>query len=135
MARIKNTAYPVNVFSKYTLKQLRDKIKNYNIPNYTKMKKQELTEYLNQRFNLQNEMLVLKGFISPAMDLSFDPNLFSDNFKPETFAPKIFSDEFNANAVLPVAKKSGNRKQYLPNRKIMPPKKRGRPVGSVNKPK
>ena len=57
MARIKTTAYPVNVFSKYTIKQLHELIKNYNIPNYARLKKLELIQYLDSRFNLTESII------------------------------------------------------------------------------
>ena len=139
MARIKTTSQPVNVFSKYTIKQLHDKIKNYNISNVTRMKKPELIQYLDSRFTLNNEMIVLKyqnqfpsEFQTNNDSLDFSPDLFSD-----------FSESQNPLLMqsmdLPVAIKrpppatKGNRK-ILPttaNRKIMPPKKRGRPKKNI----
>ena len=81
MARIRTSVLPVNPFSKYTLKQLHEKIKNYNIQNYSKMKKAELTEYLNQRYVMNNDILVLKtaGFPSQFQmnqpdNLAFNPD-------------------------------------------------------------
>ena len=138
MARIKTSVNPKTIWDKYTIKKLHELIKNYNISNVSRMKKPELIQYLDSRFTLNNEMIVLKyqnQFLSEFQTnndfLDFSPDLFSD-----------FSESQNPLLMqsmdLPVARKApapatkGNRK-VLPstaNRKIMPT---GRPRGRPRK--
>ena len=136
MARIKTSVSPKTIWDKYTIKKLHELIKNYNITGVTRMKKPELIQYLDSRFTLNNEMIVLKyqnqfpsEFQTNNDSLDFSPDLFSD-----------FSESQNPLLMqsmdLPVALKrvapatKGNRK-ILPttaNRKILPTgKPRGRP--------
>lgn len=130
MARIRTSVNPVNVFSKYTIKQLHEKIKSYNIPNYARLKKTELIQYLDSRFILNGEMLVLKQNQLPN---SFQTNneyfdLFNNFDEPK---PLMQSMD------LPVALKrppsistKGNRKILQENRKRVPT---GRPRGRPRK--
>ena len=132
MARMKFSVNPKTIFDKYTLKQLHEKIKNYNIPNYTKMKKAELTQYLDQKFSLQNEMLILKNYqsqsesspqeISQQDFFDFNADLFSDFNESQN--PLLIQAPAMKRA--PPATK-GSRKTFPANRKIMPPRPRGRP--------
>ena len=139
MARIKNTAQPVNVFSKYTIKQLHELVKSYNISNFSKLTKQQLIELLNDRFILNGTTLVLKSQnqfptefqTNNNYDLEFNNDLFSDFNESQN--PLLQS------MGLPVARKrlppatKGNRKIIPPatgNRKIMPT---GRPRGRPRK--
>jgi hypothetical protein len=138
MARIKTSVTPKTIWDKYTIKQLHDKIKNYNISNVTRMKKPELINYLDSRFTLNGEMIVLKyqnqfpaEFQTNNDSLDFSPDLFSDFNESQN--PLLMQS-----MDLPVARKApppatkGNRK-ILPttaNRKIMPT---GRPRGRPRK--
>jgi len=124
MARIKNTAQPVNAFSKFTIKQLHELVKSYNITNFSRMKKPQLIELLNNRFTLNGNTLVLKNQNQfPAQfeannDLDFNPNLFSD-FDSQNPLLMQSMDLVVARKMPPPATKG--------NRKIMPPRPRGRP--------
>jgi len=138
MARMKYSVNPKTIFDKYTLKQLYDKIKNYNIPNYTKMKKSELTQYLDTKFSLQNEMLILKSQSQiniPQQNnqdyFDFSPDLFSDFSESQN--PLLQSIDLPVALKRPPPATKGNRKQYpvVHNRKIMPPKPRGRPKKNI----
>ena len=137
MARIKTSVNPKTIWDKYTIKQLHEKIKNYNISNVSRMKKPELINYLDGRFTLNGEMIVLKyqnQFPSEFQinnDLEFNPDVFSDFGESQN--PLLMQS-----MDLPVARKApapatkGNRK-ILPttaNRKIMPT---GRPRGRPRK--
>ena len=131
MARIKTTAYPVNVFSKYTIKQLHELIKSYNIPNYARLKKLELVQYLDSRFNLNGNTLVLKqgqqGQQTNNEYFDFSPDLFSDFSESQN--PLLQSMD------LPVARKAPapmtkGRKLISENRKRVPT---GRPRGRPKK--
>jgi len=122
MARIRtNTANP---FSKYTLKKLQEMIKNYNIQNYSKMKKADLIAYLNERYTVNNENnLVLKsgGFPSQFQmnqpDLAFNPELFSDDNEQMLFNDPMMQRPTGKGVMMPATK--GNRKTYpvVANRK------------------
>lgn len=126
MARIKTSAYPVNAYSKYTIKELHNLIKSYNIPNYARLKKQELIELLNSKFTLQNNTLVLKQPNNEYFD--FSPDLFSDFNESQN--PLLQSMDLPVAIKRPPPATKGNRK-VLPttaNRKIMPTGRgRGRP--------
>ena len=81
MARMKTSVNPKTIWDNYTIKQLHDKIKSYNISNVSRLKKPELIQYLDSRFTLNGEMIVLKyGQLGQQTnnDLEFNPNLFSD---------------------------------------------------------
>ena len=129
MARIKTSINPKTIWDKYTIKKLHELIKNYNISNVSRMKKPELIQYLDSRFTLNGEMIVLKQTNNDFLD--FSPDLFSD-----------FSESQNPLLMqsmdLPVARKApapatkGNRKVLTStaNRKIMPT---GRPRGRPKK--
>ena len=137
MARIKSSVNPKTIWDKYTIKQLHDKIKSYNISNVSRLKKPELIQYLDSRFSLNGEMIVLKygqqnqfpAEFQTNNDLEFNPNLFSDFDFNESQNPLLQSMD------LPVAIKrvapatKGNRKvlPVVANRKQMPPRPRGRP--------
>ena len=126
MARIRTSVLPVNPFNKYTLKQLHEKIKNYNIQNYSKMKKTELTEYLNQRYVMNNDILVLKtaGFPSQFQmnqpdELAFNPDVFSNENEQMLFnEPSVYQQRPTGKGVMMPATKA-NRKTYpvVANRK------------------
>jgi len=125
MARMRVST--TNPFNKYTLKKLHEMIKKYNIPSYSTMKKAELIEYLNGRFIVNNEdMLVLKmGGSFPSQfqinqpDLAFNPDIFSDNFEePIVNEPMVYQQRPASKGVVNIATK-GNRKTYpvVENRK------------------
>ena len=126
MARIRTSVLPVNPFSKYTLKKLQEMIKNYNIQNYSKMKKAELTEYLNQRYVMNNDILVLKtaGFpsqfqMNQSDNLAFNPDMFSNENEQMLFnEPSVYQQIPTGKGVMMPATK-GNRKTYpvVANRK------------------
>ena len=129
MARIKTSINPKTIWDKYTIKKLHELIKNYNISNVSRMKKPELIQYLDSRFTLNGEMIVLKQTNNDFLD--FSPDLFSDFNESQN--PLLMQS-----MDLPVARKApapatkGNRK-VLPstaNRKIMPT---GRPRGRPKK--
>ena len=134
---MKHSVNPKTIFDKYTIKQLHEKIKNYNIPNYTKMKKSELTQYLDQRFILNNEMLILKSQSQqiPQQNnqdyFDFNTDLFSDFNESQN--PLLQSTSLPVALKKPPPATKGNRKQYpiVPNRKIMPPRPRGRPKKNI----
>ena len=138
MARIKTSINPVNVFSKYTIKELHNLIKSYNIPNYARLKKQDLIELLNNKFYLQNNNLVLKyqnqfpyEFQTNNDFLDFITDLFSD-FSESQNPLLMQSMDLPVALKRPAPATKGNRK-VLPstaNRKIMPT---GRPRGRPRK--
>jgi len=125
MARIRTTTS--NPLNKYTLKKLHEMIKNYNIPSYTKMKKTELIVYLNERFIVNNEdVLVLKSGGFPAEfqmnqtdNLGFNPDVFSNENEQMLFnEPMVYQQRPMGKGVMMPATK-GNRKTYpvVENRK------------------
>ena len=138
---MKTNAQPVNVFSKFTIKELHELVKSYNISNFSRLKKPQLIELLNSRFTLNGNTLVLKygqqfpaEFQTSNNDLDFNPNLFSDFDFIESQNPLLMQS-----MDLPVALKrpppatKGNRKilPVVANRKQLPPKKRGRPKKNI----
>jgi hypothetical protein len=125
MARIRTPT--ANPFSKYTLKKLQEMVKNYNIQNYSKMKKSEIIEYLNERFIVNDkDVLVLKtgGFPSQFQmnqpdNLAFNPDVFSnENEQMSSNEPPVYSQRPTGKGVMMPATK-GNRKTYpvVANRK------------------
>jgi len=138
MARIKTTAQPVNVFSKFTIKQLHELVKSYNITNFSRMKKPQLIELLNNRFTLNGNTLVLKyqnqfpADFQTSNDLDFNPNLFSDFDSSNPLPMQSMDLPVALKRVAPATK--GNRK-ILPstaNRKRVPTgKPRGRPKKNI----
>ena len=125
MARMRTNI--ANPFSKYTLKKLQEMIKNYNIQNYSKMKKAELIEYLNERYIVNNEnVLVLKsgGFpvefqMNQSDNLAFNPDVFSTKTEQMLFnEPLVYQQRPTGKGVMMPATK-GNRKTYpvVANRK------------------
>jgi len=125
MARIRTAI--ANPLNKYTLKKLHEMIKNYNIPSYTKMKKTELIAYLNERFIVNNEdILVLKSGGFPADfqmnqtdNLGFNPDVFSfDNEQMLFNEPSMYQQRPASKGVMMPATKA-NRKTYpvVENRK------------------
>ena len=125
MARMRTNI--ANPFSKYTLKKLQEMIKNYNIQNYSKMKKAELIEYLNERYIVNNEnVLVLKsgGFpvefqMNQSDNLAFNPDVFSTKTEQMLFNENVIPMQRAASkGVVNIATK-GNRKTYpvVANRK------------------
>ena len=125
MARMRvSTTNPLN---KYTLKKLHEMIKKYNIPSYSTMKKAELIEYLNGRFIVNNEdVLVLKSGGFPAEfqmnqtdNLGFNPDVFSNENEQMLFnEPSVYQQRPASKRVVNIATK-GNRKTYpvVENRK------------------
>jgi len=125
MARIRTTTS--NPLIKYTLKKLHEMIKKYNIPSYSTMKKAELIEYLNGRFIVNNEdVLVLKSGGFPAEfqmnqtdNLGFNPDVFSNENEQMLFnEPSVYQQRPASKRVVNIATK-GNRKIYpvVENRK------------------
>jgi len=116
-----------NPLNKYTLKKLHEMIKKYNIPSYSTMKKAELIEYLNGRFIVNNEdVLVLKSGGFPAEfqmnqtdNLGFNPDVFSNENEQMLFnEPSVYQQRPASKRVVNIATK-GNRKTYpvVENRK------------------
>lgn len=125
MARIKTTAYPVNVFSKYTIKQLHELIKSYNIPNYARLKKLQLVELLNSRFNLNGNTLVLKSQLPNSFQTNNDYfDVFSDFTESQN--PLLQSMDLPVALKRPAPATKG-RKLIQENRKRVPTGTRGRP--------
>lgn len=146
MARIRTSVNPPNNFSKYSLKELKELVNNYNffissvylIPaNSKKLSKTDLSQYLNDEFVIRNNTLVLKQ-----LPLSEQPPLLEPvpvaEPDQEYFHPDMFSDENEqqmysqavASKQSAVANRSG-RKNFEPqtaNRKGLG--KAGRPVFS-----
>lgn len=119
MARIRQSVKSVNPFNKYTLKELHLKIKDYNIQNYAKMKKAELINFLNERFVINNEKLILKSFGLPNQfqnnqqdDLAFNPEVFTDEYENTLFDEPILPRErpTGKGVLMPATK--GSRKTY-----------------------
>lgn len=130
MARIKTSVNPKTIWDKYTIKELHELVKSYNISNFSRLKKPQLIELLNSRFTLNGNALVLKSQnqFQTDNDLEFNPDIFSDFGESQN--PLLMQS-----IDLPVARKrappatKGNRK-IMPttaNRKVPSGKPRGRP--------
>lgn len=140
MARMKTSVTTKTIWDNYTIKQLHEKIKSYNISNVSRMKKPELIQYLDSRYTLNGEMIVLKyqnqfpAEFQTNNDLDFNPNLYSDFDFNESQNPLLMQS-----MDLPVARKApapatkGNRKilPVVANRKQLPPRPRGRPKKNI----
>ena len=131
MARIKTSVNPKSIWDKYTIKQLHELIKNYNITNASRMKKPELIQYLDGRFTLNGNTLVLKqGQLGQQTNneyFDFNPDLFSDFSESQN--PLLQSMDLPVALKRPMPATKGNRK-VLPttaNRKIPTGRGRGRP--------
>lgn len=127
MARIKTSVNPKTIWDKYSIKQLHEKIKNYNISNVSRLKKPELINYLDGRFTLNGEMIVLKLGQQTNNDLEFNPDLFLDFSESQN--PLLQSMDLSVALKRPPPATKGNRK-VLPstaNRKLPTGRPRGRP--------
>ena len=134
MARIKTSVNPKTIWDKYTIKELHELVKSYNISNFSRLKKPQLIELLNSRFILNGNTLVLKSQNQfPAQfqtnnndDLEFNTDIFSDFNESQN--PLLQSMD------LPVARKrpppATKGHKILPttaNRKVPSGRPRGRP--------
>jgi len=135
---MKTSVNPKTIWDKYTIKQLHDKIKSYNISNVSRLKKPELIQYLDSRFSLNGEMIVLKyGQLGQQTnnDLEFNPNLFSDFDFNESQNPLLMQSMDLPVALKRVAPATKGNRKVLPstaNRKRVPTgKPRGRPKKNI----
>jgi len=140
MARIKTSVTAKTIWDNYTIKQLHEKIKSYNISNVSRMKKPELIQYLDSRYTLNGEMIVLKyqnqfpAEFQTNNDLDFNPNLFNDFDFNESQNPLLMQSMDLPVALKRVAPATKGNRKVLPvvaNRKQLPPRPRGRPKKNI----